>query len=100
MANTKRDEWAKRVRRWRLSGLTAEAFAAREGCAAGTLRWWAWRLGRGEQRVEKFVDATALLVPTASTAVEVVVREAVRIRVMPGFDAEHLRAVVAALESR
>jgi hypothetical protein len=33
-----RDEWAKRVERWRDSGLRAEQFAAELGINAGTLK--------------------------------------------------------------
>ncbi len=32
-----RDEWQKRVERWKDSGLTAEVFAAETGINAGTL---------------------------------------------------------------
>jgi hypothetical protein len=42
-----------RVRRWKASGLTTEAFAAREGIAATTLSWWRWRLAREGERVGK-----------------------------------------------
>jgi hypothetical protein len=38
--------WRKRVSSWRASGETADAFAARNGFAANTLRWWSSRLGR------------------------------------------------------
>ena len=46
MGRAPRHEWAKRVERWKQSGLTAAAFAAREGLNAGTLFWWSSRLGR------------------------------------------------------
>jgi hypothetical protein len=55
MAKTARGVWARRVRGWRAGGLTAEAFAGREGCQAATLRWWAWRLSRDGHRERKFV---------------------------------------------
>jgi hypothetical protein len=101
MAKTTSDVWARRVRRWRASGLTATEFASREGYRPATLRWWSWRLGRDEHR-PTFVDATAMLVPTtpATNALEIVIRESVRIRVSAGFDATLLRDVVAALEQR
>ena len=47
---TRRLEWAERVGQWRRSGLTAKAFAGSVGVNAGTLTYWAWRLGR-EKRV-------------------------------------------------
>lgn len=43
---TKRREWARRVRRWRRSELTAREFSASIGVKPGTLTYWAWRLGR------------------------------------------------------
>jgi hypothetical protein len=48
-----RMEWLERVRRWKASGLTAEAFAAREGTSAATLSWWRWRLAREGERIGK-----------------------------------------------
>jgi hypothetical protein len=48
-----RGEWLRRVRRWKASGLTAGAFAAREGIAPATLSWWRWRLAREGERIEK-----------------------------------------------
>jgi hypothetical protein len=38
---TSREEWQKRVERWRDSGLTAEQFAGELGINAGTLKFWA-----------------------------------------------------------
>lgn len=101
MAKATREEWKRRVERWRASGLTAASFAAREGLNAGTLRWWSSQLGR-EVEAPSFVDVTRLVLPRSQppASVEVVIRDAVSVRVQPGFDAELLRAVVAALELR
>ena len=41
-----RDEWRKRVDRWKDSGLTAKEFAAETGINAGTLQVWKYKLGR------------------------------------------------------
>ncbi len=43
---TKRRAWVERVAGWRRSGLTAKEFARTLGVNAGTLTYWAWRLGR------------------------------------------------------
>ena len=43
---SRRAQWAERVRQWRQSGLTAREFAERAGLNVGTLSHWAWRLGR------------------------------------------------------
>jgi len=48
-----REEWAKRVERWRDSGLTTAEFAAELGINPRTLTYWKWLLGkeaRGEKR--------------------------------------------------
>lgn len=48
-----REEWAKRVERWRESGLTSAEFAAELGINPRTLTYWKWVLGkeaRGEKR--------------------------------------------------
>jgi hypothetical protein len=41
-----REEWAKRVKRWRESGLSAEQYASELGINAGTLKFWKYQLGR------------------------------------------------------
>jgi hypothetical protein len=45
MAKSTREEWAKRVRRWKQSGLAAREFEAWTGINARTLSYWKWRLG-------------------------------------------------------
>jgi transposase len=47
MARAGREVWAKRVERWRESGLSAKEYAAEVGINANTLTHWGWRL-RGE----------------------------------------------------
>lgn len=43
---TSRREWARRVRQWHRSGLTARKFAETLGINRNTLTHWAWRLDR------------------------------------------------------
>lgn len=45
MSRSNRAEWAKRVERWKDSGLTAKEYAAETGLNASTLSYWKWRLG-------------------------------------------------------
>lgn len=47
-----REEWAKRVERWRDSGLKCAEFAAEVGVNPRTLTYWKWILGK-EARREK-----------------------------------------------
>lgn len=90
MTRASRSEWAKRVRRWRASGLNARAFAAREGWNARTLAWWASQLNKSRREAPAFVDVTTLVSPPATPTIDVVIRESVRLRVSAGFDAELL----------
>jgi len=45
-----REDWAKRVERWKDSGLTAKEFAAELGINAGSLQQWAYQLKKGAVR--------------------------------------------------
>ncbi len=49
VSRTKADEWARRVRRWKASGLSAKDFAEGEDFRAKTLSWWASELKRRER---------------------------------------------------
>ena len=106
MADTT-SRWRKRVARWRASGETAEAFSAREGFAASTLRWWSSRLGREKAAPASVAMVQLVRVPSAAPArpaggaVVVELLEArARITVEPGVDAATLRTVLAALGVR
>lgn len=46
MAGTGREEWRKRVERWRDSGLSAAEFATETGINPRTLTWWKSALSR------------------------------------------------------
>ena len=53
-ARVEREEWAKRVERWRDSGLTTAEFATELGINPRTLTYWAWTLKReasGKKRI-------------------------------------------------
>ena len=52
MARTTPAEWAKRVERWRDSGLTAKEFASEINVNAGTLSAWKYKLRRAVSPVE------------------------------------------------
>lgn len=43
---TSRDEWRKRVERWKDSGLTAEQYANELGINAKTLQFWKYKLAK------------------------------------------------------
>src|SRR5713101_9207447 len=50
MGQTSRETWAKRVARWKASGLRAKEFGAKFGIKPKSLEWWKWRLGADAKR--------------------------------------------------
>ena len=104
--------WQKRVERWRASGETAEAFSAREGFAASTLRWWSSKLARDKAASRRNPSAVGMVqlirVPAVAEAprsgAKAVVVELLdaraRITVEAGVDAATLKTVLAAFGVR
>src|SRR6266508_1221401 len=116
-----REEWAKRVERWRASGLTTAEFAAELGVNPRTLTYWKWLLGkeaRGEKRAwPKRKDGAAapskptqIAAPTSGlieievapsdSRFELELRGGQRLRVPPGFDPAGLCRLLDVLEAR
>ena len=109
---TKTDEkWLERVRQWKESGQTAEAFAVGQPFKASTLKWRAAELRRaaeggerygkghavkGSIRLARVVSRARATAPTQGGGVVVEVSGA-RISLSRGFDAELLTDVVRAL---
>ncbi len=121
-----REEWAKRVERWRDSGLSCAEFAAELGVNARTLTYWKWMLNkeaRGEKRVwsarktrvSREPRAAASEPPRAPAVVtglvevqaaprdgrfELELGSGRRLRVPVCFDAADLRRLLDVLEAR
>jgi hypothetical protein len=109
---TKTDEkWLERIRLWKASGETAEAFAVGQPFKASTLKWRAAELRRaaeggerygkdhavkGSIRLARVVSRARHGAPTQGGGVVVEVSGA-RISLSRGFDAELLTDVVRAL---
>ena len=103
-----REQWARWVRGWGRSGLTAAEYAEQEGLNAGTLSHWKWKLGREERERREhdvaaesesttFVEITpATMWWQASERIEIVVGELV-VRVPDAFEASTLRQVLDAI---
>lgn len=107
-----RQEWAKRVERWRDSGLTSEEFAAELGINARTLTYWAWTLKqeaagkkrkwpakRRPQREPAEVRPAFVEVGSMAKARFELELRGRRLLIPDGFDPQQLRALVAILES-
>jgi transposase len=117
MRRESRKVWAKRVERWRDSGLTAREFASEIGVNASRLEQWKWQLAReerqrgikGSRRPQENVPATVRTEgvefvevvdsgPAAVTgALEVVLASGGTVRVPPKFDEDALRRLLAVL---
>ncbi len=106
MAREGREVWAKRIERWRDSGLTTKEFAAETGVNATTLAYWRWQLAGGTRRARakapapvRFVELAAAA-PSAEAApgFEVVLAGGRVVRVPPRFDGAELFRLVQVLE--
>jgi transposase len=112
MGRTSRETWAKRVERWRHSGLTAKEYAAEVGVNAHSLSWWKWHLSKARERERPRARRSTGRPPTASPltfveiasavheSLEVVLASSIRIRVPSSFDAPALGRLLDVLEHR
>ena len=104
--------WAKRVERWKESGLTAKEFAIEIGVNPRTLSHWKWMLSKGERGREKtgvkkrtkakraarepvsFTELTIEVPAVSAQAIEIVVDARRVVRVGSRFDGDALRRVL------
>ena len=105
-----REEWQKRVARWRESGLSAEQYASELGINAGTLKFWKYKLGqpaakpkRATVRDEKQGNELPLVevraaVTAPTTHFELELRGGRRLRVPGTFEDAALKRLVCLLE--
>ena len=110
-ARVDRDEWRRRVERWKDSGLTAKEFAAEMGIIAGTLQFWQYKLKRGRLTRGRRAKAPAAAILSSLVEVrapagaivdqrfEIELSNGRRVRVAPGFEAEALKQLLAVLEA-
>jgi hypothetical protein len=56
---TSREEWRKRVERWKDSGLTAEQYASELGINAKTLQFWKYKLAKPAASAQRARGARA-----------------------------------------
>jgi hypothetical protein len=119
-----REEWAKRVERWRDSGLTCAEFSAELGINPRTLTYWKWVLGkeaRGEKRAwprRKGQSSRAMrapptiapaesrglieiqVAPSSDVRIELELGGGRRLRIPAGFDPQGLKKLLDMLEAR
>jgi hypothetical protein len=114
-----REVWAKRVERWKESGLTAKEFATEVGISPRSLAWWKWRLSAkttktlttaaAEKPRRRSRKATAPVTPltfvemtsvVGSDPIEVVLTTGVRIRLPSNFEAASFERLLGVLERR
>lgn len=70
MRKTSAPEWAKRVRRWKRSGMTAREFGQRHGIDPRQLSWWKWKLKkRGELADLESSEAGESVASSTDTAI-------------------------------
>ena len=112
--HTRREEWQKRIERWRDSGLSAEQFAAELGINAGTLKYWKYRLGKQaagiadpaptRQRSTVRHRASFVEVPpatvVASSAFVLELGDARRLQIPAHFDVSALERLLSVLGRR
>lgn len=106
--------WAKRVERWKDSGLTCKAYCAETGLNQHSLKNWKWRLAkegdaarsadrkRRKQRTQRmpapsFVEVTPQVVRPEANALEVVVHKTT-LRVPSDLDEGALRTLMDVLK--
>jgi lambda repressor-like predicted transcriptional regulator len=115
------EQWADVVSQWRASGLSQKEFCRRRDISDRALNNWLYKSpyrervarilaarsqGKIDAETPRFLPVAVLsATPEADSqascaTIEVVLKSGPRIAVMPGFDAETLRRVVAALEAR
>lgn len=93
-------KWAERVRAWKSSGESADAYAQGRGFEGSTLRWWSSRLGRGAVTPKvsgprvRMVRVVAAARPAGSLSVRIGVAH---VEVRAGFDRALLRELVETL---
>jgi hypothetical protein len=104
-----RDEWAKRVERWKDNGLTAKEFASELGVNPRSLVFWKWQLGKAVAKAPKESSAPATSRSTATLPLvelsaptlshfELELAGGRRLTIPSTFDADALRRLISVLE--
>jgi hypothetical protein len=106
-----REEWRKRVERWKDSGLTAEQYASELGINAKTLQFWKYKLGRpqppggrrptpsGRERLETALPLVEVrpTFPIGGAVFQLELGGGKRLHIPATFEAEPLERLLAVL---
>ncbi len=100
-ANNQSEERREMVRQFHESGMTQKDFAAFYGVTRSTLGYWVRRLRENEQSTEttSFVPVGAIMSPTRSTALRVIIRSGVTVELDLPASEETIRMVLKAAQS-
>lgn len=90
-------KWRKLVAEQKRSGESVAAFCRKRGLCAP--QFFAWKKRLSQTQPEPFVAVRVIEPAAAGRAIEIRIEGGRRVLVEPGFDAAHLRAVLAALET-
>jgi transposase len=105
-----REEWAKRVERWKDSGLTAKEFGSEIGVNQRSLVFWKWQLGKAVAKAPKTPSAPVtsratttlplveLTSATTSSHFELELAGGRRLTIPSAFDAVALHRLISVLE--
>jgi hypothetical protein len=94
------EEWARRVSRWRASGLSAAEYGRRSGLSEKTLRWWKWRFAAAARLAKTDAPLTFVEVTPQREAIEIVLASGTRIRLPSDFEASALARALDVLERK
>ena len=102
-----RKYWSRHVEEWQCGGLTQRAYCERHGLVYGTMNNWIRKLrsqdtGKDDQRLVELRagDEETRSASNHGAAIELVVAGRYLLRLWPGNRPEHLREVIAVLESQ
>ena len=101
----KEQYWRRMMRLWRSSGLSVRAFCEEQGFSQPSFYAWRRTLAERDAAVAPFVPVRIATEPPESSksdglasAVELVLNDGRRLRVVPGFDGPTLKRLLALLE--
>ena len=97
-SGTQREQWEKRIARWRASGLSMAAYCREHGFSYWSYVRWRRRLERAATPAGPLTLIPVVAAPANGAAITIRLPGGIGIEVERGFDAALLGAVVRALQ--